>query len=40
MILCMQGKKETDFVTFISRSKENKKYYCYLFGAKNSRMVS
>lgn len=35
----MQGKKENEFVAFISRNKENKKYYCYLFAAKNSKMV-
>lgn len=36
----MQGKRENEFVAFISRNKENKKYYCYLFAAKNSKMVA
>ena len=35
----MQGKKESEYLAFTSRSKENKKYYSYLFMAKNSRMV-
>ena len=38
-VFYMQGKKENEYLAFTSRSKENKKYYSYLFMAKNSKMV-
>ena len=37
---CTQGKKENEYLAFTSRNKENKKYYSYLFMAKNSKMVT
>ena len=41
IVLCdsVQGKKESEYLAFTSRNKENKKYYSYLFMAKNSKMV-
>lgn len=40
MLFLMQGKIESEYIAFTSKHKESKKYFCYLFLAKNSKMVS